>query len=140
MLIKKQYVHIKSIHRLLCYMFTRRFLYIIFIILSVQNAYAQEYVSRRSNSTLSSGDVNTNGTVDITDVLLAVDYILGKPTETFDTEAADMNNDHLIDITDVLLIVDKILGKTQEEDDGTPPVDDDDDANPYLPVLAPKIN
>ena len=123
--------------RNLNYMFIRRLIYIYMILLSSACAYAQTG-QEDGTGNIESGDVNADGTCDISDVLLTVDYILGKHPASFSEEAADMNNDHVIDISDVLLIVDKILGKLPEDDDGTPPVDDDDDANPHLPVLAPQ--
>ena len=57
------------------------------------------------------GDVNGDGAVDISDVLLAVDYVLGKRPDPFIFANADMDLTGQIDISDVLLIVDKILGK-----------------------------
>ena len=73
------------------------------------------------------GDVNSDGTVDISDVLATVDYILGKPVDKFDKNKADLNNDSSIDISDVLLMVDIILGK---------PITDPQ--NPSLPVDHPQ--
>jgi hypothetical protein len=57
------------------------------------------------------GDANDDGQVDISDVLLTVDYILGKPCEDFVLDNADVMQDGEIDISDVLGIVDIILGK-----------------------------
>lgn len=57
------------------------------------------------------GDANDDGQVDISDVLLTVDYILGKPCEVFVLDNADVMQDGEIDISDVLGIVDIILGK-----------------------------
>ena len=57
------------------------------------------------------GDANDDGQVDISDVLLTVDYILGKPCEGFVQDNADVMQDGEIDISDVLGIVDIILGK-----------------------------
>ena len=59
------------------------------------------------------GDVDDNGVIDISDVLLTVDYILGRETTVFMREAADWNTDNNIDISDVLNIVDVILGKNK---------------------------
>ncbi len=57
------------------------------------------------------GDANDDGVVDVSDVLLTVDYILGKPSKGFVQDNADVTNDGVIDISDVLGIVDIILGK-----------------------------
>lgn len=62
------------------------------------------------------GDVNNDGCVDISDVLLIVDEILGKNPEGFIRANADINQDDVIDISDVLLVVDIILGKNIEEE------------------------
>ena len=59
------------------------------------------------------GDVDDNGKVDITDVLMTVDHILGRENTAFMTKAADWNVDNIIDISDVLNIVDAILGKNK---------------------------
>ena len=56
------------------------------------------------------GDVNNDGTVDISDVLATVDYVLGYSLNIFNTENADINCDNVIDISDILSIVDIILG------------------------------
>ncbi len=57
------------------------------------------------------GDANGDGSVDISDVLLTVDYVLGKSVSSFIFLNADMDQSGRIDISDVLAIVDKILGK-----------------------------
>ena len=57
------------------------------------------------------GDANGDGTVDISDVLVTVDYVLGKNPDPFIIANADMDLTGQIDISDVLMIVDKILGK-----------------------------
>lgn len=78
---------------------------------------------KKAPTTTLKGDVNSNGVIDISDVLCTVDYILGKTVKDFNVESADLNNDQTIDITDVLIIVDIILGR---------PVSDPD--NPSLPT------
>lgn len=56
------------------------------------------------------GDVNRDGKIDISDVLVTVNYILGvKDSSIFYTLNADINTDLKIDINDVMGIVDKIL-------------------------------
>ena len=57
------------------------------------------------------GDVNGDEVVDITDVLMIVDEILGKNPEGFVRTNADIDQDGVIDISDVLSTVDIILGK-----------------------------
>ena len=63
----------------------------------------------------SPGDVNHSEIVDISDVLLTVDYILGHNIDNFHIENADLNEDEKIDISDVLSIVDVILGKNDKK-------------------------
>jgi hypothetical protein len=50
------------------------------------------------------------------DVTLIVSYILGTPSETFNTEAADVNDDGEIGMSDVMYIIQYILnGKFPDE-------------------------
>ena len=70
-----------------------------------------------TETTYELGDANMDGTVDISDVVLLVNYILGSTDTTAAygvTTYADMNSDTLIDISDVVAIVNKILGGNQE--------------------------
>ena len=57
------------------------------------------------------GDVNNDGDVDVTDVVMIIDRILNKDPKNFNERAADVNNDGDIDVTDVVLVIDAILGK-----------------------------
>jgi hypothetical protein len=60
----------------------------------------------------SKGDVNADGLVDISDVVMTVNFILGKNTPTpAQAQAADYNGDGAIDIADVVQIVNMILGR-----------------------------
>lgn len=51
------------------------------------------------------GDVNHDGTVDISDVMLTVYYSLGRKVTDFYLEEGDTNKDGLIDIVDVMNVV-----------------------------------
>ena len=75
-----------------------------------QKSYIYTWTTEDDDSTLI-GDANGDGTVDISDVLVTVDYILGKQVSVFFFKNADVNFDNSIDISDVLGIVDIILGK-----------------------------
>ncbi len=55
------------------------------------------------------GDANGDGVVDVADVVAIVNYILNKPGENFDEQAADVNNDSVIDVADVVAVVNIIL-------------------------------
>ena len=58
------------------------------------------------------GDVNGDGTVNITDVILTVNHILGNTPDKFDKVAADMNGDDVINISDITQMVQAILEST----------------------------
>ena len=57
------------------------------------------------------GDVNADGKVDVTDVNIAVNIILGKETNADYIARADMDGNGNVDVTDVNQIVNIILGK-----------------------------
>ena len=63
------------------------------------------------NTIIFPGDVDNNGTIDVTDVMKTVDIVLGKHNINFYEDHADLNNDCLIDVTDIMHIVDIILKK-----------------------------
>jgi hypothetical protein len=54
------------------------------------------------------GDVNGDGTVNISDVTLLVNIILGNATDPYGN--ADVNGDGTVNISDVTLLVNIILG------------------------------
>ena len=56
------------------------------------------------------GDVNHDGIVNITDVVMCVDFVLGDYTNSFFEDRADMNGDGIVNITDVVIMVDTVLG------------------------------
>ena len=58
------------------------------------------------------GDVNHDNEVNISDVVLTVDYVLGKENSNFYYENADTNSDEMIDISDVVGIVNIVLGNS----------------------------
>ena len=58
------------------------------------------------------GDVNGDGLINVTDVVLIIDYILGRNPGNFNGAVADVNNDGSINVTDVVLVIDVILGRT----------------------------
>ena len=57
------------------------------------------------------GDVNGDGDVDIADAVCIVNHVVGKPTPTFNVNAADVNGDGDIDIADAVRIVNLVVGK-----------------------------
>ena len=62
------------------------------------------------------GDANGDGEIGMPDVMFTVNYILGTPDASFNTEAADANLDGEVGMPDVMFIVNYILnGKFPEE-------------------------
>lgn len=55
------------------------------------------------------GDVNTDGEVNVTDIVYVADHILGNVDEAFNASAADINDDKEINVTDIVYIADEIL-------------------------------
>ena len=56
------------------------------------------------------GDVNENLIIDIVDLILMINIILGQNTsDIYSFEAADVNQDGVIDIIDVISVVNMIL-------------------------------
>ena len=63
-------------------------------------------------TTVQLGDVNGDGSVDVQDVVLTVNYVIGRNPENFIRNAADMNKDGDVDVQDVVLLVNKVIGKS----------------------------
>ena len=61
------------------------------------------------------GDGNGDTTVNVTDLVVSVNYILGNNPTPFVFKAADVNNDDLIDVRDIVGIVDIILTETGDK-------------------------
>ena len=56
-----------------------------------------------------SGDVNGDGLVNVTDIVAMVNYIMEKPSDDFNEEAADLNGDGEINVTDIVMRVSIIM-------------------------------
>ena len=56
------------------------------------------------------GDVNFDGSLDITDVILLINFILGTTPTEEEQLTADFNQDGIINILDVISLVGEILG------------------------------
>ena len=65
--------------------------------------------SKLTVKTVMAGDVNNDGSVSVTDVGYAINYILEIIPSVFVFEAADMNGDKSISVTDVGMIINHIL-------------------------------
>ncbi len=55
------------------------------------------------------GDVNRDGVVDVSDVTLTIDHVLGASPAKFDASVADLNKDDVIDINDITRMIQTIL-------------------------------
>lgn len=60
------------------------------------------------------GDVNDDGKVNLTDVIMTISYISGNQLDVFSEANADINGDGKINLTDVTCLVNRILQKNLE--------------------------
>ena len=58
------------------------------------------------------GDVNFDNSLDITDVILLINFVLGQTPTEEESLTSDMNQDSIVNILDVILLVNEILGTT----------------------------
>jgi len=59
----------------------------------------------------SQGDVNTDGVINILDIVLSVNFVLGVDSPSnIQSALADMNSDGIINILDVILLVNEVIG------------------------------
>ena len=56
------------------------------------------------------GDVNFDGSIDVTDVVSVINFILGGTFTEEQELTADMNQDEILNILDVIQVVSEILG------------------------------
>jgi len=70
---------------------------------------APGYLTYKKTSDVLVGDVNSDGTVDISDYIGVANHILGNTPAGFDMDAADVNNDGEIDISDYIGVANIIL-------------------------------
>ena len=62
------------------------------------------------------GDVNFDGSLDVTDIVLLVGFVLNTTIPTEEQElTADINQDGIVNIVDIILLVNDILGTTFSE-------------------------
>ena len=67
-------------------------------------------ITTRGSDIRMRGDVNQDGDLDVSDVLILVDYILNQETSNLNPYLADMNQDEIINILDMIGIVQSIMG------------------------------
>jgi len=58
------------------------------------------------------GDVNGDNIIDVMDVIILIDSVLGKNPENFYPECADLNGDGTTDTVDIVMLIDMVLGKS----------------------------
>ena len=59
------------------------------------------------------GDVNDDGKVNMKDVIMVIQYILGYPQPSFIWQLAKLNDDDVVNMSDVISIINIILGNTE---------------------------
>ncbi|GEM_PF-3242256 len=84
------------------------------------------------NSRTVLGDTDINGSVDITDVVTTVNYVLDSNQMEGVPIYGDMDGNGIVEITDVVLLVNKILNSSSPSDPDTPVIPDTPD-NPDTP-------
>ena len=57
------------------------------------------------------GDINADGKVDVSDVNIIINLMLGKAQVNAFPGTADLNNDNKIDVSDVNIVINIMLGK-----------------------------
>ena len=63
---------------------------------------------------ISKGDANSDGLVNVTDIVATVNFIMEKPSESFNKEAADLNGDGKVNVTDIVMMVSIIMDGDNE--------------------------
>ena len=58
------------------------------------------------------GDVNFDGSINISDIVIMVNFVLGQTPTEEQFITGDMNYDGIINIVDIILIVNEVLGTT----------------------------
>ena len=66
-------------------------------------------------------DINSDGKIDIADVNITINYMLGKGDPRYTQAECDFNNDGTVDITDVNFVINLMLGKPTSSTPPTPP-------------------
>ncbi len=64
------------------------------------------------------GDANGDGLVNVTDIVATVNFIMEKPSDGFNKEAADLNGDGVVNVTDIVMMVKIIMEAAARQEDG----------------------
>ena len=75
-----------------------------------RNGNYEIYLSKGINESIVLGDINQDSVIDILDIVLIINFILGQENpNTIEEIASDLNSDGIINIQDVILIIGIIL-------------------------------
>ena len=55
------------------------------------------------------GDLNQDGLINVQDIILSINIILGAPPSSYELCSGDINEDDVIDILDIVLLINLIL-------------------------------
>ena len=55
------------------------------------------------------GDLNQDGLINVQDIILTINIILGAPPSNYELCSGDINEDGVIDILDIVLLINLIL-------------------------------
>ena len=55
------------------------------------------------------GDLNQDGLINVQDIILTINIILGAPPSGYELCSGDLNEDGVIDILDIVLLINLIL-------------------------------
>ena len=55
------------------------------------------------------GDLNQDGSINVQDIILTINIILGVPPSDYELCSGDLNEDGVIDILDIVLLINLIL-------------------------------
>lgn len=77
----------------------------------IDNPAVEIELSKDEDDVILRGDANGDGTVDVVDAMLCVNYVLRKEIKMFIFKNADVNFDNNVDVTDIMDIINYILKK-----------------------------
>ena len=86
--------------------------------LTIDGNYEIEYINGKltiEEPDFIPGDANSDGNVNVTDIVEIVNYILGHPSAKFNKVAADVNGDGVVNVTDIVSVVNIILSSNARE-------------------------
>ena len=75
------------------------------------------------------GDANGDGLVNVTDIVATVNFIMEKPSDNFNKEAADLNGDGVVNVTDIVMMVKIIMEAAARQEADVNKNDEIDNSN-----------